>query len=218
MISNQKVVPGRIIRSLLLLAAITCFSQFAAADSEMPKSVAALLPASAELRTHDWGVVESEFGSSFGGSMDALFPGKYPSCSDSIYKSQLSVGLKGDTAWEEPPMLDMAIQMYEEEVDSTRESMAESLATSVRNHRNVKSIGDLKEEQLPNGHVFYIEFVEDCDRHPGGTKTLLKGFARRGATLLDFRLALSATGAEARAMAVEILGKFEQLDIAGLRQ
>jgi hypothetical protein len=210
-------VPNRSRLAIVLLAAITLLPLQAAGDDDVPASVAALLPAGAEPTTQSWAVYEDEeFGDSFGGSMDAKFPGKYPSCSWSLYKSRISIELKGQMLDKTPWMLDQAVEIYESDYEASGQSMAEDLARSYKNNDTLKSIGAVQEEQFLSGRIAYIEWTEDCDRHPNGTKTKLTGSARREANILTFDLELSATGAEARAMALEILSKFEQLDFNAL--
>ena len=49
MLSIDKAGPGRVARLYMLLIAISCLAQYAAADTELPKSAFNLSPASVEL-------------------------------------------------------------------------------------------------------------------------------------------------------------------------
>lgn len=205
--------------AIVLLAAITLLPLQAAADDKVPASLAALLPPGAELTSQSWGVDEDEeFGDGFIGSMYANFPGKYPSCSWSLYKSEMTTEIQGRKLDKSTFWLDQAVEIYESDYEASGQTMAEDLARSYKNNDTLKSMGAAQEEQFLSGRIAYIEWTEDCDRHPNGTKTRLTGSARRDATILTFDLTLSATGAEARAMGLEILSKFEQLDIDALYQ
>lgn len=190
----------------------------AAGDNETPAWAAALLPAGAELARQDLEVTDLDSGKALGADMEFGFPGKYPSCSWSLYKQNMTIELVGQSVDETPWMLDQIVENYEYELEGFGQSMAEDLALSYKNNSNLKSMGIVQEEQFPNGRIAYIEWTEDCDRHPNGTKAKLIGSARRDTTILTFDLVLSATGAEARAMALEILSGFEKLDIAALYQ
>ncbi len=210
-------VPNRFSPAIVLLAAITLLPLQAAADDKVPASLAALLPAGAELTSQSWGVDEDEeFGDSFNGGMYADFPGKYPSCSWSLYKSRITVEIQGRKLDKNTFWLENAAETYESDYEASGQSMAEDLARSYKNNDTLKSMGAVQEEQFLSGRIAYIEWTEDCDRHPNGTKAKLKGSALRDATILTFNLELSATAAEARTMALEILSKFEQLDINAL--
>jgi hypothetical protein len=204
---------------LALLAAVTLLPLQAVADDEVPASVAALLPAGAELTSQSWGVYEDEeFGDSFSANMDAKFPGKYPYCSWSLYKSRVTVEIQGQKLDKNTYWLEHATETYESDYEASGQSMAEDLARSYTNNDTLKSMGAVQEEQFLSGRIAYIEWTEDCDRHPNGTKAKLTGSALRDATILIFDLELSATGAEARAMGLEILRKFEELDLNALYQ
>lgn len=190
----------------------------AAGDNETPAWAAALLPAGAELARQDLEVTDLDSGKALGADMEFGFPGKYPSCSWSLYKQNMTIELVGQSVDETPWMLDQVVENYEYDMEGFGQTMAEDLAMSYKNNSNLKSMGIVQEEQFPNGRIAYIEWTEDCDRHPNGTKAKLIGSARRDTTILTFDLVLSATGAEARAMALEILSGFEKLDIAALYQ
>jgi hypothetical protein len=190
----------------------------AAADNETPAWAAALLPTGAELARQSLDIIDLDPGKSLGADMEFGFPGKYPSCSWSLYKQHMTLELVGQSVDETPEMLDQVIENYAYDLEGFGQALAEDLAMSYKNNSNLKSMGTVQEEQFPNGRIAYIEWTEDCDRHPNGTKAKLTGSARRDATILTFDLVLSATGAEARAMALEILSGFEKLDIAALYQ
>jgi hypothetical protein len=71
------------------------------------------------LDSGSWGVIETEFGKAFGANMRAEFPG-YSAFCDFTIGPELHVEIKGDTAWESPPMLEMAVQMFEESIERAR--------------------------------------------------------------------------------------------------
>lgn len=181
----------------------------------VPASITALLPKAAVLDSGDWAVFPTEFGKTFGGSMRAEFPGRPSSC-DFTVGPELRVEIKGDTAWEEPPMLDMAVQIHTEDIEQGRTSLPSRLANMRTSNSDVQSVSPVNEEKLANGTILYMEYVENCTRRPNGTNTVLLGYARRGATQFTFDLWISAGAAEAKAMATEMLTTFQQLNIAAL--
>ena len=71
-------------------------------------------------------------------------------------------------------------------------------------------------EDLPNGHIAYVEFDWKCAGNPKGANTKLQGYALRGSTSLEFDFWVYAGREKAIAMASEILAKFEKLDLAEL--
>ena len=196
---------------LMLVGGILC--PLHAEAQKVPSSVSALLPAGARLDSGSWGVFDTEFGKTFTGDMRATFPGRPSSC-DITVGPELRVSLKGDTAWEEPPMLDMAVQQFTADIGAARASLPARVAQLRKTNGGVKSVGTLKEEHLPNGELLYIEYAEDCSRHPNGTNTVLRGFARRGATMLSFDLWISAGAAEAASLAKDMFARFQKLDVA----
>jgi hypothetical protein len=125
---------------------------------------------------------------------------------------ELHVEIKGDTAWEEPPMLDMAVQIYEESIGQGRTSLPDRVASLQQSNNDVQSVGALQEEDLPGGHIVAMEYTENCAKRPNGTNTVLQGFARKGATTLTFQLWISAGMAEARAMGAAMIEGFQKLD------
>jgi len=104
------VVPGiALMASGLALQAVT-------AGSKVPPAVAPLLPKAAVLKSGSWDAFPNEFGKTFTGETRAEFPGRSLFCNVTI-GPELRVSLKGDTAWEEPPILDMAVQVQTDEID-----------------------------------------------------------------------------------------------------
>lgn len=210
---SRRFYPASILLTIVVLLPLQ-----AAADDETPAWAAALLPAGAALARQSLDIIDLDPGKSLGANMEFEFPGKYPSCSWSLYKQHMTLELVGQSVDETPEMLDQVIENYAYDLDGFGQSLADDLAMSYKNNSNLKSMGTVQDEQFPNGRIAYIEWTEDCDRHPNGTKAKLIGSARRDATILTFDLVLSATGAEARAMALEILSGFETLDLAALYQ
>ena len=185
----------------------------AGAQQKVPASVAGLLPAGTVLDSGSWAVIPTEFGKTYAGNMRAEFPGRPSSCNFTV-GPELRVSLKGDTAWEAPPMLDMAIGQFNSDIAGARKSLPGTVANYRRTNRDSTSAGTLREEHLPNGELLYIEYAENCARHPHGTNTVLLGFARKGATILAFDLWLSAGALEATAMAKDMLARFQKFDVA----
>lgn len=204
-------------RAVVLLFALAGSSllpvQAAAGNANVPPGVAGLLPATAVLDSGDWGVFDTDFGKTFTGGMRAGFPGRAMSC-DSTVGPELRVEIKGDTAWEEPPMLDMAVAMYESDIAAARKSLPAHVANLCKTNSGVRSVGTLQEDHLPNGELLYIAYDEDCVRHPNGTNTVLRGFARKGATMLRIELWISAAPADATALARDVLARFANFDVA----
>lgn len=202
----------------IVLVALTAVAVFPAVADEqskpVPASVAALLPATAKLADNSWGVFDTEFGKTFSANMRATFPGRRMSC-DSTVGPELRAELKGDTAWEAPPMLDMAVDLFNQEITRSKPSMNQRMSNLKASNSDIKSVNALKEEKLPNGTLVYIDYTESCSTQ-GGTNTILQGFARRGATMFNFDLWLSADAAEATTIAKDMLARFAKLDVKAL--
>lgn len=201
------------VAALVIAAGIAITSPVAIARQKVPPGVASLLPAAATLESGDWGVVATEFGKTFTGAMRATFPGRPSSC-DFTVGPELRVSLKGDTAWEEPPMLDMAIEQFTSGIAAARKSLPGTVANLRKTNSSSTSSSALKEERLPNGELLYIEYTENCAKRPNATNTVLRGFARKGATIVTFDLWLSAGASEATAMARDMLARFQKFDVA----
>jgi hypothetical protein len=201
------------VAAIVIAAGIAITSPVAIARQKVPPGVASLLPAAAKLESGDWGVVPTEFGKTFTGAMRATFPGRPSSC-DFTVGPELRISLKGDTAWEEPPMLDMAIEQFTSGIAAARKSLPGNVANFRKTNSSSTSSSALKEERLPNGELLYIEYTENCAKRPNGTNTVLRGFARKGATIFTFDLWLSAGASEATAMARDMLARFQKFDVA----
>ncbi|MCB1672856.1 MAG: hypothetical protein R3F41_12020 [Gammaproteobacteria bacterium] len=159
----------------------------------------------------------TEFGKTFVGDLHAeSFPGRSPSC-DLAAVPLLRINLKGDTAFEQPPMLEMVVADFEQSVVRAAQSLAPVL-TYAGTEPGVVAVGEIHEETRPNGHLAYVQFQEDCRLHPNGYKTSLKGLARRGATQLSFELLLALDSVATVSIAEEILANFDSLDIAALTE
>jgi len=215
--SSHRFGRGQIGSLLLVLSAVTCFHQPVFAD-DLPASVAALLPDGLVLKRQGWSVFkgEEEFeGTQYLGDAFALFPGSV-SC-DFTIGPDFNLELKGDTAWEaSPEQLAMFEQMTAPDFEAEGKSMAESLNTHLKGFGDELAISAPQSEQLPNGHITYVDFTWKCPKNPQGTNIMLDGFARRGTAVLTFRFWSNDTVADAKAMAGQIFDKFEKLDIAAL--
>jgi hypothetical protein len=194
-----------------LLTAISLSPGSGLAAGELPKEIAGLLPSAATLDGGSWDVFETEFGKTFGANMRAELPG-FPSSCDYTVGPEMHVEIKGDTAWEQPPMLDMAVQMFEESIAAARASLPNDVANLQKSNSDVQSVSAVQEQDVPGGHIVAIEYTEDCAKRPKGANTVLQGFARKGATTLSFRLWISAGMAEARDLAVTLIAGFQELD------
>jgi hypothetical protein len=197
----------------VVLVALLLSAQPALAQ-QVPPAVSALLPAGAQFASGSFGVIPTEFGKTFSGEMRATIPGRPSSC-DITIGPELRVSLKGDTAWEEPPMLDMAVEQFNAGIAEARKGLSQSVANMRKANASVQSVGSLREEKVPGGQVLSIEYVEDCARHKG-PNTVLRGFARRGATVLRIDLWISAGTAEATAMAADMFARFAKLNVPAL--
>ncbi len=186
----------------------------AAQSGKVPPAVAGLLPPEAKLKSGSWRVMPTEYGKSFGANLLAGIPGKPMSC-DITVGPELRVTLKGDTAWEAPPMLDMAVQLHAEEIADARKSLPSRVAGLRRTNSGVKDVGALQEEKLPAGQLLYVEYTESCARHQGAN-TVVRGFARKGAMMMSVDLWISAGAAEAKALVAGVLARFQQLDAKSL--
>jgi hypothetical protein len=210
MISIQKAVPGYIFRSLLLLAAGLCLPQHAAAG-DVPKSVAALLPSSLKLDTQSFSVMEHEFGKIIDARIHAGFP-KAVTC-DFTIGPDFNLKFGGDNAWEaDPEQLAMWEQMNAPDFEADGKSLSDRLKVHVKG----STFDAPRYEQLPNGHITYIDFTWKCDKNPGGENVMLRGYARRGATVLTFDFWANGTSKDAIVLAKEVFAQFEKMDLAEL--
>ncbi len=201
--------------AVITFTAVALLPVTAVGDS-VPASIMALLPSGATPGRGNWEVFETEFGKTFGSDMQASsFSGQRPSC---VFAgtTEFYINLKGDTAWENAPMLDMAISIHQEEIVSAPAAMSSFISAYIKDAPDVVSVGEVRKEQRAKGNVVYVEYKENCSNHPNGTKTRLKGFARRGATQLQFNFVIALDSAAATAMADEIFDNFDRLDIAAL--
>jgi hypothetical protein len=186
------------------------------ADPALPASVKALLPAASTPGEGNWANFDTEFGTTFSGGMAVTdFPGKQPSCAFGL-TTEFKLELQGDSAFDEPPMLDMALQQFQLDLESAQSGMSQFVTDYIKPLPDVVSVGTVQKEKLGEGEVVYVEMVENCAGHPNGAKTLMRGFANRGATRLSFRLVTSLDVAATKAVAVEMFNKFEALDIKAL--
>jgi hypothetical protein len=181
---------------------------------QVPPAVSGLLSAGTQFASGSFGVIPTEVGKTFTGEMRATIPGRPSSC-DITIGPELRVSLKGDTAWEEPPMLDMAVEQFNAGIAQARKGLPQNVANMRKTNSSVQSVGSLREEKVLGGQVIYIEYVEDCARHKG-PNTVLRGFARRGATMLSIDLWISAGAAEATAMAADMFARFAKLNVPAL--
>ena len=112
-------------------------------------------------------------------------------------------------------MLDMAVEQFNAGIAEARKGLPQNVANMRKTNASVQSVGSLREEKVPGGQVIYIEYVEDCARHKG-PNTVMRGFARRGATTLSINLWISAGAAEATAMAADMFARFAKLNVPAL--
>ena len=78
---------------------------------------------------------------------------------------------------------------------------------------DVTSVGEIKQEKLPNGRLAYYEYTENCDSRANARVASLRGHASKGTTILSFSLLMNTGVADARAKAVEILDKFVKFNL-----
>lgn len=221
MILTRKAGPGRVARLYMLLIAIACLAQYAAADTELPKSAFNLSPASVEL--DDVGFIAydpDEFGNVIiAGEMRGTFP-EYRRCAYAA-GPEFELRLNSDPAWEASPgQFATWEEMFQSELDwgSAPEDLVGLVKLAITVAAETPVVGTPVAEDLPNGHIAYVEFDWKCAGNPGGANTMLQGYALRGSTSLQFSYWIYAGREEAVAMATEILAKFEKLDLAGLRK
>lgn len=214
--SRRRPVSGRACLRACLFIASVGFSGAAVAASDTPDAIIQLLPDDATPGRGSFDVLESEFGKSFAGHVQAeSFPGQRPSC---VFAGtpELRIGIKGDTAFEEAPMLDMAIAMHQQDVERTPATMSDFMTKFIEHAPDVVSVGTVKAEALGNGQVAYVEYAEDCSSHSKGAKTRLRGHSLRGATQLSIEMVVALDSASALEMARQIMERFDRMDIAGL--
>ncbi|ODU09790.1 MAG: hypothetical protein ABS84_06760 [Rubrivivax sp. SCN 71-131] len=181
---------------------------------KLPPAVSDLLPAGAQLARGSFAIMPTEFGKTFSGEMRATIPGRPSSC-DITIGPELRVSLKGDTAWEEPPMLDAAVELFNADILAARKALPQRVEQLRRTNASVQSVASLREEKVPGGVLIYVEYTEDCARHKG-SNTVLRGFARKGATMLNLDLWISAGATDATAMAKDMMARFAKLNVPGL--
>lgn len=64
-------------------------------------------------------------------------------------------------------MLDMAVQIFGEEIEKARKSLPERMKNLRKTNRGIRTVETLKDEALPNGRILSIEYAEDS---PAGRK------------------------------------------------
>jgi hypothetical protein len=70
-------------------------------------------------------------------------------------------------------------------------------------------VGEVEEETVAGGRIVYLEYTEDCPSHRNHANTILKGFAQKGTTFLQFGLVVTAAIAETKPLALEVPAKFQ---------
>ncbi len=221
MLSIDKARPGRAARLYMLMIVISCLGQYANADTELPKSAFDLSPASVELGEVGFFAFDpDEFGHVIiSGEMKGTFP-EYRRCAYAA-GPEFELRLNSDPAWEaSPEQLATWEEMFQSELDwgSAPEDLVGLVKLAITVAAETPVVGTPVAEDLPNGHIAYVEFDWKCAGNPGGANTMLQGYALRGSTSLEFSYWVYAGRDVAVAMATEILAKFEKLDLAGLRK
>ena len=221
MLSIDKAVPGCVARLYMLMIAILCLAQYAAADTELPKSAFNLSPASVDLIDVGFYAYDpDEFGHVIiSGEMRGTFP-EYRRCAYAA-GPEFELRLNSDPAWEASPgQLADWEEMFLSELDwgSVPEGLVRLIKLGITEAAGTPVVGTPVSEDLPNGHIAYVEFDWKCSGNPGGANTMLQGYALKGSTSLQFSYWVYAGREEAVAMATEILAKFEKLDLAGFRK
>ena len=112
----------------ILLTIVVLLPLRAAAD-ETPAWAAGLLPAGAEVSRQSLDVIDLDPGKSLGANMEFEFPGKYPSCSWSLYKQDMTLELVGQSVDETPWMLDQVVENYEKKSNDAAKENAELRCT-----------------------------------------------------------------------------------------
>jgi hypothetical protein len=193
--------------AVLLIAAL--FASDPAAAQSIPPSVAGLLPAGASLDpgNSEWAVIET----AVAGGLRAKFPGTPRNCFRT--ESQLDIELKGESSLP----LDMVRELAQEDIDQGASGLAEEArargSKGGTGSLDVTSVGEIKQEKLPNGRLAYYEYTENCDSRANARVASLRGHASKGTTILSFSLLMNTGVADARAKAVEILDKFAKFDL-----
>jgi hypothetical protein len=198
--------------AVLLIAALVVPES--AAAQPIPPSFASLLPAGASLdaSASEWAVIET----SVTGGLRAEFPGTPRNCFRT--ESQLDIELKGESSLP----LDMVRDLAQEDI----EQGTSGLTNDARNRGSktgtgsldVVSVGEIRQEKLPNGLLVYYEYAEDCANRANAKVAVLNGHSRKGTTILSFHLAMNTGIADARAKAVEILDKFAKFDVEAAKR
>jgi hypothetical protein len=217
--SIPKTSPGLSFQFLLLLLlAVSCVSHYAVAETEMPKSVASLSPASVQLSIQTWDVSGDD---EFGKIASAQLHGSFPEFRRCAYAGgpEFDLALNSDPAWEaSPEQLATWEEMFLSELDfeGAPKRLVELIKLEITEAAGAPVVAAPLIVDLPNGHIAYVEFDWKCAGNPGGTNTMLQGYALRGSTSLQFNFWVYAGSEQAIAMANDIFAKFQKLDIAAL--
>jgi len=234
--SMQKVGAGRTVRSLLLLAAVTCLPQMAAADGKAPAAVMDLVPAGLRIEDQNWVFQDIEMenydepvaddGSypmlqfqQIDWSVRASFPGS-ATC-DFTIGPELRMSIQSDSLWDSSPE---NFALWEQTTSNDRNFEASARSRFEFINQNISAtagelaVSEPQLEQVPNGYINWVEFSWKCPRNPGGQNIWMDGYANRGATVLEFYFWSNASRAEAVAMANEIMAKFDKLDLDEVRK
>jgi hypothetical protein len=236
MMSMQKVGSNRTVRSLLLLAAVTCLPTMAVGDDKAPASVMDLVPAGLRIEDQNW-VFENyeaenydepvaDDGSypmlqfqRFDWDVRASFPGSV-TC-DFTIGPELKMSIQSDSLWDPSSG---NFELWEQTTSNDRNSEAsaksrfEFINQSISATAGELAVSEPQLEQVPNGYINWVEFSWKCPKNPGGQNIWMDGYANRGATVLKFYFWSNASRAEAVEMANEIMAKFDKLDLEEIRR
>lgn len=199
---------------LVVLSIAALFSVQPAAAESIPSSFAGLLPSGASLDASagEWAAIET----SVTGGLRAEFPGTPRNCFRT--ESQLDIELKGESSLP----ADMVSDFAQEGIEQSRSGLADEARSrgskGGTGGLDVVSVGELEQEELPNGLLLYYEYTENCANRANAKVASLRGHSHRGSTILSFSLLMNTGLADARAKAVEILDNFEKFDLEAALQ
>jgi hypothetical protein len=176
------------------------------AAQDVLRSVIGLLPKSATLADGNWNVVET----AARGSVRATFASS-PGLCDRSGESELTIDVTGDPSWT-GTMLDKAAEQLSFNEQAARASLTEE-AASLRSANVAATTSAVQVETTSHGQFAYFEYSESCEARANAQVARITGGGRRGAAFMTFDLTLSTGLANAKAVAAEVLERFQRFDL-----
>jgi len=200
--------------SVLWLAALivaTGLNEIVWAGNQAPQAILSILPTTAKFRNTHWTVN----GTQASGNLFADFKGYEPTC-DVTVGSSIQVDIRGDSSGQA-----FMIQLMNEQQSSAAEDAKKDMAKKgagleASGKGYATKAGGVVDEIVSGGRLVYMEYKENCPKHPNHANTVMQGFARNDKLFMHFFLYTTVGAAETKALAQDILRRFQALDVASV--